>query len=169
MMLKCKQKLTRRDFLFASATYVSIIALPSLEAKVHQKQGYYPEEKVIQLARLRSGEVHYFEYPEKSGHICMLVRLDRPAGGGVGPKSDIVAFHTMCTHMGRQLIGKYIHKHATLGPCPVHLSVFDLARYGMLTSGQATQSLPQVILELRGTSIIAKGFSQLIYGHHTNI
>ena len=48
-MLKCKQKLTRRDFLFASASYVSIIALAPLEAKMHQKQGYYPEEKVIQL------------------------------------------------------------------------------------------------------------------------
>lgn len=168
-MTQCNQSITRRDFLFASASLVTFASIPSLDASVQQKQGYYPEEKIVQIARLRPGEVYYFEYPQKSGYMCMLVRLNTSAGGGVGPKSDVVSFHTMCTHMGRQLIGKYMHEHATLGPCPVHFSVFDLARYGMLTSGQATQSLPQVILEHRESWIYAQGFSQLIYGRHANL
>tara|TARA_Y100000589_G_scaffold213866_1_gene201770 strand:+ start:14068 stop:14577 length:510 start_codon:yes stop_codon:yes gene_type:complete len=167
-MLKCNIELNRRDFLFKSASGVILLAFPSMGETAQKKLGFYPQEKIIQLARLRRGEVHYFEYPQKSSHMCILVRLDGPAGGGVGPHEDIVAFHTMCTHMGRQLIGRYNPEHKVLGPCPVHLSVFDLSRYGMLTSGQATQSLPQVILEHRDSWIVAKGYSQLLYGHHTN-
>tara|TARA_Y100000589_G_scaffold109453_1_gene104010 strand:+ start:1194 stop:1703 length:510 start_codon:yes stop_codon:yes gene_type:complete len=167
-MSKCHIELSRRDFLFAGASGVVLVAFPSMGKTTQQKQGFYPKEKIIQMARLRPGQVHYFEYPQKSSQMCMLVRLDRPAGGGVGPNQDIVAFHTMCTHMGRQLIGRYNHQHKVLGPCPVHLSVFDLSRYGMLTSGQATQSLPQVILEQKNSWIEAKGYSQLLYGHHTN-
>ncbi len=167
-MSKCHVKLSRRDFLFAGASGVILTSFPSMGSATQRKQGFYPEEKVIQLARLRPGELHYFEYPEKSSHMCMLVRLGEPAGGGIGPHKDIVSFHTMCTHMGRQLIGRYNHDHKILGPCPVHLSVFDLTKYGMLTSGQATQSLPQVILEYKNSWIVAKGYTQLIYGHHTN-
>lgn len=167
-MSKCHAKLSRRDFLFAGASSIAVSSFPSLGEATQMKQGFYPEERIIQLARLRPGEVHYFEYPIKSSHMCMLVRLDIRAGGGIGPHEDIVAFHTMCTHMGRQLIGKYNHDHKVLGPCPVHLSVFDLSKYGMLASGQATQSLPQVILEYKNSWVVAKGYSQLLYGHHMN-
>ena len=77
-MLKCHATLSRRDFLFVGASSVMLTTFPDMGETTQIKKGFYPEEKVIQLARLRPGEVHYFEYPKKSSHMCMLVRLDGP-------------------------------------------------------------------------------------------
>jgi arsenite oxidase small subunit len=99
----------------------------------------------------------------------MLVKLGVPAGGGVGPQQDIVAFSTLCTHMGGPLAGQYRGQHKVLGPCPFHLTTFDLTKHGMVVSGQATESLPQIVLETRGDDIWATGVMGLIYGYHSNL
>jgi arsenite oxidase small subunit len=59
-------------------------------------------------------------------------------------------------------------KHSVLGPCPLHLSTFDLTKHGMIVSGHATASLPQIVLELDGDDIVATGVMGLFYGHHRN-
>ena len=51
----------------------------------------------------------------------------------------------------------------------MHQSTFDLTRHGMIIGGHATQSLPQVLLELEGDDIYAVGMLGLIYGRYDNL
>ncbi len=99
----------------------------------------------------------------------MLVKLGTPAGGGIGPDQDVVAFNAVCVHQGGPLSGSYKGQTKTLGACPLHLSTYDLTRHGILVSGQAYENLPQVLLELDGDDIYAVGVMGLIYGRHDNI
>ena len=69
---------------------------------------------------------------------------------------------------GWPLNGSYKAKHKALGPCPLHLTTFDLTRHGMVISGHATESLPQARLELEGDDIYVTGIMGLIYGQQTN-
>jgi arsenite oxidase small subunit len=109
-------------------------------------------------------------YPWNDGHSqSLLIRLGRSAGGGVGPRGDVVAFNTMCTHMGGPLVGTYKAPYKILGPCPLHLTTFDLTKHGMVVAGQATESLPQVVLEVAGDEVHAVGVMGLIYGYHDNL
>ena len=98
-----------------------------------------------------------------------LVKLGRPAAGGIGPDGDIVAFGTDCTHMGCPLRGAYNAEHAILGPCACHFTTFDLALRGMVVLGQATENLPQLILEIEGDDIIAVGTLGIMYGFRGNL
>jgi arsenite oxidase small subunit len=82
-----------------------------------------------------------------------------------GQKKDIVAFNQQCTHMGGPLDGTYKPQHQVLGPCPLHLTTFDLTRHGMVASGHATESLPQIVLEIKGDDIYAVGVMGLVYGY----
>ena len=101
--------------------------------------------------------------------MAQIVKLGVPAGGGVGPKQDIVAFSALCTHMGGPLLGTYKGAHKIMGPCPFHLTTFDMTKHGMVVSGQATESLPQLRLEIKGDDIYATGVMGLIYGYHDNL
>ncbi len=115
---------------------------------------------------VHSGEPMVFQYPVEDPYATnILVKLDEEAGGGVGEHKDIVAFNQLCTHMGGPLAGTYNKEHKVLGPCPFHLTTFDLTRHGMVISGHATESLPQVILEVDEGIIYATGIMGLLYGH----
>ena len=81
----------------------------------------------------------------------------------------MVAFNAICTHQGGPLQASYTAATKSVGACPFHLSTFDLTRYGILISGQAYQSLPQVMLELDGDDIYAVGVMGLIFGRHHNL
>lgn len=97
-----------------------------------------------------------FTYPDDGDYSdSMLVKLGARAGGGIGADQDVVAFNTICTHQGGAMAGTYGAAYKSLGPCPLHLSTYDLTRHGILISGQAYQSLPQVLLELEGDDIYA--------------
>ena len=91
------------------------------------------------------------------------------AGGGVGSGQDVVAFNYACTHQGSTLDGTYKGATKSLGACPLHLSTYDLTRHGILISGQAYQSLPQVLLEVDGDDIYAVGIFGLIFGRNNNL
>jgi len=82
---------------------------------------------------------------------------------------DIVAFNQYCTHQGGSLDGTYKAATKSLGACPLHLSTFDLTRHGIVISGQAYQSVPQVLLEVEGDNIYAVGMMGLIYGRNNNL
>lgn len=131
--------------------------------------GTYPRKKVGRLSQLAANEPIEFLYPDDGPHsISFLVKLGQPAGGGIGPEQDIVAFNTLCPHQGGSLRGAYNGEFKIAGPCPVHLTTFDLNRHGMVVAGHATESLPQVVLELAGDEIYAVGILGLIYGYPSN-
>jgi arsenite oxidase small subunit len=71
--------------------------------------------------------------------------------------------------MGMVLQGSYKSEHAVMGPCPLHLTTFDLTRHGMVIAGHATESLPQIVLETDGDDIVATGVLGLLYGKHNNL
>ena len=162
---------TRRQFLFMGAATVGTITLATvLPGQFFQAQvAAYDGMMVGRLSDLRVGEPVKFRYPWDHGNCdSYLIKLGTPAGEGIGPDSDVVAFNTICPHMGISLLGSYKAQHQVMGPCPSHLSTYDLTRHGMIISGHATQGLPQVMLEARGDEIYATGVMALIYGFGNN-
>lgn len=123
----------------------------------------YPRVRVASVSEVKPHRPLAFSYPDpRFGNF--LVRLEGRAAEGVGPDDSIVAFSSTCTHMGGPLAGTYRREHALTGPCPLHLTTFDLRRHGMVASGHATESLPQVRLEVVEGEIWATGMMGLIYG-----
>lgn len=169
--------LTRRQFLLASGSAtLTTVLLPSLPGLLSRAEAVpatlasYPKKKIGKVSALKTDKPVFFKYPFDDIHSqSMLVKLGAPASGGVGPKGDIVAFSTLCTHMGGPLAGTYKAEHKVLGPCPLHLTIFDMTRHGMVVAGHATESLPQVVLEVKGDNIYATGVLGLIYGKRNNL
>ncbi|MFQ5707118.1 MAG: arsenate reductase (azurin) small subunit [bacterium] len=167
--------ISRRQFLFYGAGAVSTLALSSIfgataafasEAKFAQ----YPHKKIASLSDLKLDTPLEFLYPNSDPTYaqCFLVKLGEKAGGGVGPDQDIVAFSSLCTHMGGLLNKSYNAEHKVAGPCPSHLSTFDLTRHGMVVAGHAVESLPQIVLEVKGNDVYATGVAGLIFGGAKN-
>jgi arsenite oxidase small subunit len=167
--------LTRRQFLAAGGGVTATVLLSSIfpgTAFADRKVKFtrYPEKKVATLGQLKTNKPVGFSYPYNDLHSsCFVVKLGTPAGGGIGRQRDIVAFNYLCTHMGGPLMGTYKAEHKVLGPCPFHLSTFDLTRHGMVVAGHATSLLPQIVLEVRGRDIYATGIVGLIYGYSDNL
>ncbi len=169
--------MTRRRFLMTgSATVVSVSTI-SLSlfpgSSVHAEVVNYPRKHIARLSELKDDEPVDFSYPDNGAHSsAMLVKMGgAKAGGAIGPQSDVVAFSYVCTHQGGPLQGQYkaVDNHRVLGQCPMHLSTFDLTRHGIVASGQAYESLPQVLLELDGDDIYAVGIMGLLYGRNQNL
>lgn len=178
-MALTKPDISRRDFLKASMAAggaLGILAFPPgitqavdvVSASVSRVTQTYPRLRISGIADLVEGQPIDFQYPLQE-HNNLLVKLGTPALLAIGPDSDIVAFSYSCAHMGCPLNGMYKSEHNVLGPCPCHFSQFDLAKNGTLVIGQATQSLPQVLLEVAGVDIFATGVTGLLYGHWNNL
>lgn len=169
--------MTRRRFLLtsglASATFTVMVTLnpgTPLAQQVPAMVASYPRKLVAKLSELKQDEPIDFNYPDEGAYSeSMIVKLGVPAGGGIGPDQDVVAFNYTCTHQGGALDGTYKADTKSLGACPLHLSTYDLTRHGILISGQAYQSLPQVLLELEGEEIYAVGVFGLIFGRFDNL
>lgn len=167
-----KPCLTRRRLLQGGvAVSTVLLTVPGLKKQAVAAQlASYPRKKIGKLSSLRVDQPLIFTYPDNgAGAISMAVKLGERAGGGIGPHHDVVAFNGLCTHMGGPLIGLYQKRDKALGPCPFHQTTFDLTKHGMVISGHATESLPQVLLELDGDDIYAVGVLGLIYGRHDNL
>jgi arsenite oxidase small subunit len=165
--------LSRRHFLLTGGISVSTVLLAgvpgvSLSAPLAALKASYPRQKIGRLSALAVGQPVAFSYPYPNV-ANILVRLGTAAGGGIGPGSNVVAFNQQCTHMGGPLQGTYKAEHQVLGPCPLHLTTFDLTRHGMVVAGHATESLPQIVLEAAGDDIHAVGVLGLIYGYAHNV
>lgn len=166
--------LSRRAFLFAGGTALTVIGLGPLAGAFAEgaalQTASYPRKKLGLLSALRPDQPIMVKYPWNDFNSTgMLVKLGVPAGGGVGPTRDVVAFSTLCTHMGGPLAGQYKGQWKILGPCPFHLTTFDLTKHGMVAAGQATESLPQIALETKGDELWATGVMGLIFGYHSNL
>lgn len=175
-------ELSRREFLLigaasGAAVAVGVVVPLSLVSRDDSPDGeiagpaavvtIFPRTKIAQLSSLRQGELVMFDYP-LPGQASVLVKMGNQAVGGAGPDEDVVAFSRICTHMGC-VLEDFRSDHGVLGPCPCHFSTFDLARNGQVTLGQATQNLPQVLLQVDGDEIYATGVIRLIYGHSNTL
>ena len=167
--------MSRRSFLLTSGLTVTTVMVMLNAGTPFAREApalvaTYPRKKIARLSDLKVDEPVDFQYPDESTYAdAMLVKLGVEAGGGLGPDRDVVAFNYFCTHQGGAMHGTYKGDTKSLGACPLHLSTFDLTRHGILISGQAYQSLPQVLLELEGDDIIAVGMFGLIFGRYDNL
>lgn len=153
---------SRRDFLLLGGKLVLLAAASAVTQPVWAQRAWHAPIHVTQLSALNKGVPFYFDYPQ-IGDRNMLVKLGVAAGGGIGPLADVVAFSTRCTHLGGKLRGSLQAEMQVLGPCPRHLTTFDLTRHGVVITGHATASLPQVVLKLDGDEIHAIGMQGLVY------
>ncbi len=166
---------SRRNFLIGSgattATVMVTLNAGTAEAKkVPAQVTTYPRKLIGKVSKLKKDQPIDFSYPDEGAYSdCMVVQLGVEAGGGVGKAKDIVAFNYACTHQGNSLSGSYKADTKSLGACVLHLSTYDLTRHGILISGQAYQSLPQVLLEVDGDNIYATGVFGLIFGRENNL
>jgi len=168
--------MSRREFLLNGGLAVTVVAIggiPGLAdaakaANPMALKATYPDQKIGRLSALKKGIPIQFNYPYP--HVAnILVKLGAPAGAGVGADADVVAFNLQCTHMGGPMHGTYKPEYQVLGPCPLHLTTFDLTRHGMVVAGHGTESLPQILLDLRGDDLYAVGVMGLIYGYSKNV
>lgn len=159
----------RRDLLIAGAAGATAgVVAPGLAAAATGERREYPRLPVVRIGDLKEGEPVAFNYPLED-QPNMIVKLGKPAQGGVGPDNDIVAFSVLCTHMGGSLRGRYRHDSKAMGPCPFHFSTFDLTKGGAPVHASATENLPQVRLVTDGDQVVAVGMEGLIYGYRDNL
>jgi len=166
---------SRREFLMTSGIATATIMITmnagsAFASQVPAQVATYPRKLITKLSMLKEDEPFDFSYPDEGAYSeSMIVKMGTPAGGGIGPDRDVAAFNYACTHQGGSMEGSYKGDTKSLGACPLHLSTYDLTRHGILISGQAYQSLPQVLLELDGDNIYAVGIFGLVYGRHDNL
>ena len=127
----------------------------------------YPRKAVGMAGQMAVGQAASFTYPDESSP-CAAIRMGAPVEGGVGPGRDIVAYSTLCTHMGCPVA--YDTKSRCF-KCPCHFSTFDAEKAGQMVCGQATEDLPRIVLEYDSASgaVTAVAVSGLIYGRQSNI
>ncbi len=161
--------MNRRDFLVLGGASVTVLATFGTDAFAQQLvSSSYARKVVGNVSDLEQGVAIAFNYPDDEIEN-ILVMLNEEAGAGVGEARNIVAFNTVCPHMGGYMDASVFKpKHSVLGPCPLHLSTFDLTKHGMVVSGHSTASLPQISLELDGDDIVATGVMGLFYGFNRN-
>jgi len=167
-----KCMMSRRQFLLTSGITTGVVMLSGTPgmADTPAMVSTYPRKFVAKLGDLKQDVPFDFTYPDEGAYAeAMIVKTGVPSGGGIGPDRDVVSFNYTCTHQGGSLADTYKGDTKSLGACPLHLSTYDLTRHGILISGQAYQSLPQVLLELEGDRIFAVGVFGLIYGRYDNL
>ena len=167
--------LSRRQFLFGVGASLAVISIPGwlrgpgMPARVQAQIAAYPRRVIGQLSQLKVNDPLAFNYPwDHIQATNFLIKLNEPAGGGVGPDKNVVAFNNFCTHQGAPLQTVVKGEIGVAGPCPLHWTTFDLTRHGMVISGHATLGLPQIILETDGDDIVATGVMGLIFGYFDN-
>jgi arsenite oxidase small subunit len=155
--------LSRRSLLAVGAAGTVAAAAGVTAAEAASRS--YPRVRVISLSKLKVNRAHTFDYPLK-GQSNILLDLGGAVPSGVGPKKSIVAFSSLCQHMGCPV--GYDRGRREL-VCPCHQSRYDPERKGAIIQGVATRALPRVHLEVRNGAVYAVGVDGLIYGYRTNL
>lgn len=154
--------LSRRG-LVQSGAAIGLLAKP-MAARAAQAvmapAGGWPRTKIANLHALKPNEPVAFSYPDAASP-AMLVKLGHAAYEGAGPDRDVVAYSSICTHMGCPVAfvdGRFV--------CPCHYSEFDPAKNGQVYQGLAADYLPQIHLSIDTASgdIYAERMSGLIWG-----
>ena len=164
---------SRREFLkFTGGVAAGAAALPTnAEAAPATDAGStvlpYKAKPVGKAGGLAANQPVNFTFPDASSP-CALVKIGNPVPGGVGPNQDIVAYSTLCTHMGCPVAYDPAQK---VFKCPCHFSMFDAEKAGQMICGQATENLPRVVLKYnaKDDAVTAVAIDGLIYGRQSNI
>jgi arsenite oxidase small subunit len=166
--------LSRRRFLAGSGLTAGAMAAGGLflptsgqAAEVGRATLPYPRQAVGKAKELPINTAVSFSYPDPASP-CALIKTGQKVPGGVGPDGDIVAYSTLCTHMGCPV--SYDAAARTF-KCPCHFSVFDPETRGQQVCGQATENLPRIVLEYDAAtdSVSAVAVAGLIYGRQSNL
>jgi arsenite oxidase small subunit len=152
--------LSRRELLAAGA--VTGIAAT---AQAESAEAAYPRVRVVDLDRLRVNQPVVFRYPLRA-QPNILLDLGARVPAGVGPNRSIIAFSTLCQHMGCAVTYQRNRRELV---CPCHQSRYDPERLGSIIQGVATRALPRVLLEVRRGAVYAVGVDGLIYGYRQNL
>lgn len=152
----------RRDFLKGMVGLSSVVLLASLAdfGKVFEPiKVVIPDWPRIKLPVNASGlQVNTplpFNYPLTSTPN-MLVKLGQKVTNGVGPDGDIVAFSTVCQHLGcivhfdpagRSGGEMPDYTNVPVCYCPCHAGVYDLSSSAKVLAGPPPNPLPFVVLE----------------------
>jgi arsenite oxidase small subunit len=127
----------------------------------------YKAKAVGKAGSLAANQPVSFTFPDASSP-CALIKMGTPVLGGVGPNKDIVAYSTMCTHMGCPVSYDSAQR---VFRCPCHFSIFDAEKAGEMVCGQATENLPRIVLKYndKDDSVTAVSIVGLLYGRQSNI
>ena len=127
----------------------------------------YPRKVVGMAGRLGVDTPLMFAYPDAASP-CAAVKIGTAVPGGVGPDRDIVAYSTLCTHMGCPVAYEAGTKTFK---CGCHFSMFDAEKGGQMVCGQATEELPRIVLkyDAKTDAVSAVGVEGLIYGRQANV
>jgi arsenite oxidase small subunit len=167
-------KLTRRGFLKISGVAAGTGAVAGLglphaaeAADVGRATLPYPATHIAKARGFKTNVPVNFHYPDAASP-CVAIKMGAPVPGGVGPDRDIVAYSVLCTHMGCQVAYDAATREFK---CPCHFSMFDAEKAGQMITGQATETLPQIVLEYsaQDDSVRAVAVNGLIYGRQANI
>jgi arsenite oxidase small subunit len=168
-------KMSRRKFLKGSGAAAAIPLMGStghVLAKENSSTNTgvtlnYPETAIGNANKLSINKAVSFNYPD-SASPCAVIRMGEAVPGGVGPDRDIVAYSTLCNHMGCPV--NYDTETRTF-KCPCHFSIFDSEKAGQMVTGQATENLPRILLSYNKDSgeINAVGVDGLIFGRQANV
>jgi arsenite oxidase small subunit len=169
------QNVSRRDFFklsggLAAGAGVAAAGLAPVTAEAHEVGSATLPYKPKVVARARGMKVNQpldFNFPDAASP-CQAVKMGQAVPGGVGPDSDIVAYSTMCTHQGCPTV--YDANDRTF-KCPCHFTIFDAEKGGQMVCGQATENLPQIVLEYnaKNDTVTAVAVEGLIYGRQSNV
>ena len=105
------------------------------------KGGSFPTRAIAHVGEIPVGSVKLFEYPGPKDQ-CLLVRTS---------EEEYVAYSQKCTHLSCAVY--YSAKENRL-ECPCHQGYFSI-RDGSVLQGPPTRPLPRVVLERRGSELIA--------------
>lgn len=101
----------------------------------------FPARAIARVGEIPVGSVKLFEYPGPKEQ-CILVRTQ---------EDSYVAYSQKCTHLSCAVY--YSAKENRL-ECPCHQGYFSV-RDGSVLQGPPTRPLPRVVLERRGSEIVA--------------
>jgi len=139
----------------------------------------FPRVLIGNINDLAGGKTVIFNYPlEETPNV--LAKLGVKAEGGVGPDGDIVAFSTICQHLGcivgfvpagsSPICNSGYTASGPVGYCCCHGSIYDFVNGANVLSPPAPRPLPQVTLEFDSSTgdIFAVGMGPpTIFGHDT--
>jgi arsenite oxidase small subunit len=181
----------RRDFLKLALTaggivtlsavgsflrFLAFIPAPTVGGKTVQELSW-PRVKLLNAKSLELLKPVSFNYP-LINTPNILVKLSLKADYGVGPDGNIVAYSTVCQHLGCYFsfqpsgssppCDSSYKAPATEGYCCCHGGEYDLVRSGQVIGGPPPRSVPMVLLDYEEATgdIYAVGMGPpTIFGH----
>lgn len=160
------------------AAVLKSIANPASPSSATAGPAQFQRVTVAQLSDLQVGQPIAFNYPLDT-EPNILVKLGMKAQGGIGAEGDIVAFSSICQHLGCvygfQTTGSSPACNSSykadrpVGYCCCHGSVYDFTNAASVISGPSPRPQPQVKLEIDSSgNIYAVGMGPpTIFGHQT--